>query len=93
MEELHSLLAKQVEYANTLLVKFSPEIYAQARELEKQINTMTDSFESNHLERLKEGKCLPVIGVFYIQLLAEFQKISRHLANIADRSKGIAMQA
>ncbi len=93
MEELHSLLAKQVEYANTLLIKFSPEIYAQARELEKQINTMTDSFESNHLERLKEGKCLPVIGVFYIQLLAEFQKISRHLANIADRSKGIAMQA
>jgi len=26
-------------------------------------------------------------------LLAEFQKISRHLANIADRSKEIAMQA
>ncbi|NMA43723.1 MAG: Na/Pi cotransporter family protein [Oligosphaeraceae bacterium] len=93
LEELHGLLAKQAEVANTLLIKFSPENYAKARELEDKINSLTDSFEGNHLERLKEGTCLPVIGVFYIQLLAEFQKISRHLANIADRSQKISALA
>ena len=93
MEELHRLLAKQVEVANTLLIKFSSEKYAQASELEEKINSLTDAFESNHLERLKDGTCLPVIGVFYIQLLAEFQKVSRHLANIADRSKEISALA
>lgn len=93
IDELHRLLARQVEIANTLLVKYSPEGYAQARELEEQINSLTESFETNHLKRLQEGMCLPVIGVFYIQLLAEFRKISRHLANIADRSREIAALA
>lgn len=90
MEELHALLAQQVEYALALLIKFTPEKYAEAIALEEKIKHLADSFESNHLGRLKEGKCLPIIGVFYIQLLAEFQKISRHLANIADRSEDIS---
>jgi phosphate:Na+ symporter len=93
IEELHRLLARQVEIANTLLIKYSPEGYTQARELEEKITTLTESFETNHLKRLQGGKCLPVIGVFYIQLLAEFRKISRHLANIADRSQEIAALA
>ncbi|NLG14646.1 MAG: Na/Pi cotransporter family protein [Lentisphaerae bacterium] len=93
MDELQELLAKQAEVANTLLIKYSPEKFALAVELEEKINSLTESFESNHLERIKEGTCLPVIGVYYIQLLAEFQKISRHLANIADRSREISTLA
>jgi Na/Pi-cotransporter len=93
MAELHALLAKQVEFAHTLLVKFTSENYAKARDLEDKINALTDSFENNHLERLKAGTCLPVIGVFYIQLLAEFRKVSRHLANIVDRAQAIAQLA
>jgi len=90
MEELHVMLAEQVVCALSLLNKYTPEQFTKAVELEEKIKTLTDSFESNHLERLKLGKCLPVIGVYYIQLISEFRKISRHLANIADRSEGIA---
>jgi Na+/phosphate symporter len=36
--------------------------------------------------RLREKRCSADTGVVYIELLGEFRKVSRHLANIAERS-------
>ena len=93
IEELHALMAEQVQCDHSLLKKYTHEQYAKATELEDKIKNLTNTFEANHLERMKEGKCLPAIGVFYIQLISEFRKVSRHLANIADRSENIASLA
>ena len=42
--------------------------------------------EQNHMIRLREKRCSADTGVVYIELLGEFRKVSRHLANIAERS-------
>ena len=42
--------------------------------------------ERNHLMRMREKRCASDSGILYIELLGEIRKVSRHLANIAQRS-------
>jgi Na/Pi-cotransporter len=53
---------------------------------ENQIDILTDLYESNHVARLKEGKCNAVSGIIYIEILSELEKIGDHLSNIAERT-------
>ncbi|HPY91528.1 MAG TPA: hypothetical protein PLT23_12425, partial [Lentisphaeria bacterium] len=87
LEQLHTLLIEQVECASGVLNKQVAQYLPRADELKEQIRTLTEKFEDNHIQRLKDGSCLPVIGVYYIELLAEIRKVSRHIANITDRTK------
>lgn len=87
LEQLHALLIEQVECASGVLNKQSAKYLARADELKEHIRALTEKFEDNHIQRLKDGSCLPVIGVYYIELLAEIRKVSRHIANVTDRAK------
>ncbi len=84
---LYDILRRQVECTLLLLEKNSPADLALAKDLERQIKSLAGEYEANHLKRLAEGSCNPVSGIFFIEMLAEFQKVSRHVANIAERSE------
>ena len=86
LERLHGLLVEQVNCAVGVMDKRSADFLARADELKDQIRTLTEDYEANHIDRMKQGTCIPVIGVFYIELLAEIRKVSRHVANITDRA-------
>jgi len=90
LEQLHALLIEQVDCALGVMDKRSAECLAKADELKEKVRMLTDANEANHIQRMKEGTCVPVIGVFYIELLAEIRKVSRHIANITDRAEVIA---
>ncbi|MDD5597393.1 MAG: Na/Pi cotransporter family protein, partial [Victivallaceae bacterium] len=59
---------------------------------EKKINKLVDKYEKNHINRLKDGKCNPLMGVIFIEMLAEMEKIGDHLCNIAERAPEIQKQ-
>jgi len=59
---------------------------------EKKINKLVDEYEKNHINRLKDGKCSAVMGVIFIEMLAELEKIGDHLCNIAERAPQIQSQ-
>lgn len=59
---------------------------------EKKINKLVDEYEKNHIRRLKDGKCNAVMGVIFIEMLAEMEKIGDHLNNIAERAPQIQSQ-
>ena len=59
---------------------------------EKKINDLVDEYEKNHIQRLKEGKCNALMGVIFIEMLAELEKIGDHLCNIAERAPQIQKQ-
>ncbi len=42
--------------------------------------------EQEHLARIANGTCRPEIGIVFLELLTEMQKILRHLSNITDRA-------
>ena len=69
-----------------LAIKSQGELQTRAVELEKKIILRCDECEHNHLKRLTAGQCHPATGVFYLELVSEVRKISRHFANIAERA-------
>lgn len=45
--------------------------------------------EKSHVSRLSKGKCDPVVGIIFIEMLAKLEKIGDHLSNIAERTPEI----
>ena len=86
LDTLQAALCRQAECALALLERITPDNVRSAAALQKEIPAMIEKYEKNHLKRLNRNQCSPVTGVFYIELLAEIDKVSRHLGNITERS-------
>ncbi len=91
-EELNavwSILQNQARHVISALRNTDSKVVMVAHQDEARLNQLTDEYEKNHIARLKKGKCKPQVGVIYIELLAELEKVGDHLANIADRAPDI----
>ncbi len=89
IDELWKLLKDEAENVINSLNKRFPEGVQNALNDEKQINKLVDKFERSHVKRLSKGKCDPVVGIIFIEMLAELEKIGDHLSNIAERTPAI----
>jgi phosphate:Na+ symporter len=89
IDELWVLLKDEAENVINSLNKRLPEGVQNALKDEKQINKLVDKFERSHVSRLSKGKCDPVVGIIFIEMLAELEKIGDHLSNIAERTPEI----
>ncbi len=56
---------------------------------EREINRLATELEAGHIERLRLGLCDAIVGVIYIELIGELEKIADHLTNIAERTRAI----
>ena len=83
---LFATLQAQAESTMTLLENFSLEKMGEAFELSGKMKLLCAEGEKNHLDRLKKGLCKAENSLFYLELVAEFQKVSRHFENIAERA-------
>ncbi len=84
---LFSRLKEQaVSAANLLEHHQSADLIARCNALDKEIKGLCNSGEQNHLLRLKNNQCNPETGLFYIELISEIRKVSRHFANITERA-------
>jgi Na/Pi-cotransporter len=83
---LLELLTKQAQCALSLLASGDRTQRGQVLLLKDMIAENVGKYEIEHLNRLREKKCSAEIGVVFIELLSEIHKVSRHLANIAERS-------
>lgn len=52
-------------------------------DMEVEIDRMQKRFEKNHLRRLKKGKCDPMAGPVFIDIVRNLERISDHAHNIA----------
>lgn len=57
-----------------------------AIEEEKKIDSLSKKYESEHITRMKKGKCKVRAGIIYIEMLSELEKIGDHIENIAERT-------
>jgi phosphate:Na+ symporter len=83
---LFSTLQAQAESTMDLLENFSLEKMGETFELSGKMKFLCTESEKNHLDRLKKGQCKAENSLFYLELVAEFQKVSRHFENIAERA-------
>lgn len=56
--------------------------------LEKEVDAKTEKYKDNHLQRLKEGDCLHLSGLVFIDYLMNLEKIGDHATNVAQAILG-----
>ena len=56
---------------------------AQANVIEEQIDDFTKMMEDNHVARMNAGVCTPSVGVHYLELSSDTERIADHLINVA----------
>lgn len=83
---LHAKIAEEAELAAEMLTRFSPDLQKKAARVHRANIALLDTCEKEHVRRITSGECRPQVGILYLELLAEFRKISRHLSNINERA-------
>jgi phosphate:Na+ symporter len=60
------------------------EIVNTVRELEGEIDRLQRVFEANHIRRLENRTCNPLIGIIFVDILRNLERIGDHSTNIAN---------
>ena len=84
---LHDKLAAIASLATEMLIQCKVEHLEKSAVMHDEMEKMLDRFEAEHIYRIDKGNCRPQVGILYLDMLAEFRKISRHLQNISDRAE------
>lgn len=91
MRELVMSLYDKVLTAYTEADNLSLE---QAYDIEDEIDTFTENMSENHIRRLNEGICTLDVGVKYLALASDAERIADHLINFGKsirERKGVKM--
>ncbi len=89
LKQVWQVLDSQAHHVIAGLEGAGAEVTRAARTEGHEVNRMADQFESEHIDRLRDGRCSAATGVIYIEMLGEITKIGARLANIADRTPQI----
>ncbi len=83
IQEMHQktmeILAKSLEMFVTLDEKNLPDILA----LEDSIDQMERELQQNHVKRMGKGKCSPMAGIIFTDLVTGLERVADHATNIA----------
>lgn len=82
-------LRKQANLLMTSISEHNVDAAYEARAMEKEFTRLCNEMEDKHIERLREGTCRVIVGVIFIELLGELEKVSSKLATIAKRAPKI----
>lgn len=83
IREMHEktmlILEESMEMFTTLDKKNLPDIL----ELEDCIDSMERELQQNHVRRMAKGKCLPMTGILFTDLVTGLERVADHATNIA----------
>lgn len=81
------LISDQVnQFLNLIVSEFrhkQPDFYQKALANEDRIDQMREKMRFQHIERLRQGDCQVDIGVFFISLISNYEKMGDCCFNIA----------
>ncbi len=83
IKEMHSktmsIFEKSMEMFTTMDKKNLPYIM----ELENSIDLMERELQQNHVKRMAKGKCSPMTGILFTDLVTSLERVADHATNIA----------
>ena len=82
-DEMFQLVVAAVEKSIRALEGERSELSEEALELEKKTDEMERSLRARHIERLNSGKCQPDVGVVFIDILSNLERVADHAHNVA----------
>ncbi len=82
-ENIHSLFSNAMK----AYIDFDKEALDKAEEFEDKIDKITNRMADNHIIRLNDGVCSPLVGAQYLSLSMNAERIADHFMNIAHTIK------
>ena len=79
---VRQLIGRIIGLAEASFVKRDVDAANHIEPLEEVVDDMVASLKAFHIDRLREGKCSVEAGTFYLNLLAEIERISDVCSNI-----------
>ncbi|MDD3920998.1 MAG: Na/Pi cotransporter family protein [Eubacteriales bacterium] len=90
MEEVRDLGEKVYQIIDEAYKHFLQPVEGnmdEIEELEEHIDDIVDQLNLNHIHRLKENRCTPDIGMIYVEVLTDLERVADHALNIAQAAK------
>ncbi len=60
------------------------EVVKSVQELKDEIDRLHRVFEANHVRRLEYKKCDPLVGIIFVDILRNLERVANHSTNIAN---------
>jgi phosphate:Na+ symporter len=86
-EEIATMCAKAkmiYEKALVALESENEEVVKTVRKIEMDIDRLQRVFESNHIRRIENKICNPLMGIVFVDILRNLERIGDHSTNIAN---------
>ena len=83
LKELKELILENMEDSFEMIRESDISNLEIVSEREEEIDQKVKESKNSHLERMKQGICLPMAGVIYTDILTDLERISDHCMNIA----------
>lgn len=85
LEDLKALLNENFDLL--MSAEFDDASFTRIEEIEESIDTLTDSYRQNQMNRLYEAKIEPSDCVVYATVMADIERVSDHMMNIGEELK------
>ncbi len=72
------------EKALSALENANEETVNTIRELESEIDRLQRAYEANHIRRLENKICNPLVGIIFVDILRNLERVGDHSTNIAN---------
>ncbi len=81
VEEMKKICLKALEILS-IIKKGDKEEFRQIEKVEQQIDDMTKQYRKNQIDRMQKGQADEESGIFYSEMLTDFERIGDHILNI-----------
>jgi len=83
VKTMHGKVSAMIDNAIKALDTNSIKEAEKVLEVEKEVNSLTEKFRQNHIDRLSKGECNVRSGIVFLDMVSNFEKIGDHLTNVA----------
>ncbi len=80
---MHQKTLQILEEAMEMFTTLDKKNLSDILELENSIDTMERELQQNHVRRMAKGKCLPMTGILFTDLVTGLERVADHATNIA----------
>lgn len=87
INEICTLIGTMAEALIYGLRNDADDAYNKVVQYEVDVKNLTSRFERNHEARLQKQDCTVQKGVVFVEILANMERISAHLTNLAERAR------
>lgn len=85
INEISDLLLKNINSAIEYIDTKNHDLYDEIEKTEEEVNMLVKQYRNEHMKRLNNGVCTVDSGILFLDLLTNFERISDHCSNIAEK--------